>query len=303
MSQSLYEASIATSQISQINLKRVSEAVKGIEITLLTLKFILFFVNATCTARLNRRDINLNEYLNIICFTSKYLGNNNLYIISSAFVFCQALLTFVLFIPSEVIAFKFITCFNYRSNGLVVARSIIIILYVVMKAVEIVLIECKVRVTALTKRRAFICIRYAMWMVIFLPFLCIFILNVVLLAKLHAPLDLKIEPDNIYMGFFNEKEISAIQSGNFVINATLSNFRIVGRLSYLNRDHLCYYSYVEYPSHISYEIDCSHPQNQLLFEDCAINNKYKTIMAIHMSTFKSDSTEYPHYSCTIKIYT
>ena len=110
ISHSLFEASIATSLISQINLKRVSKAVKGIEITLLTLKFIVFIANPICTAYLYMRDKDLNEYLNMIFYTSKYLGNNNLYIISSAFVFCQALLTFVLFIPSEVIAFKFITC-------------------------------------------------------------------------------------------------------------------------------------------------------------------------------------------------
>ena len=288
---SLRESSVATGQMSRISLRNVSRAVIGIEITQATLMFILIWASLVVSSIFVEK-----SYMDAIRHARIHTGDENkLFYVACSVLWCRSALTLVLFIPSEVIAYTFMSCFNYTSNQTVVARALMIFLLAVLWAVNVVSIECEVSVTKYRRRRrrrrcsAFNLTRYVLWPLAFLPFLCIFLLNVVLLAKLRAPLDFKIEPDNIHMGFFNRAEIAAIQNGSFDA-AMMLDVRLVGRLIYLRKGDPAL------DEMYSFNINCSLKQNQLFFEDCAANNS----LTVYASYFKWDSSEYPYYTCVIK---
>ena len=137
-------------------------------------------------------------------------------------------LTSLLFVaPSEVIFFKFCTCFNFFNNDIVVARSnLVVVLGIFLLLVpslcffHVLLedgsIKCDAKLIAIP--------------VLILPTLAVIGMNAVLIKQLNNPLSKDIQPSNINMGFFDDKEFSSIQNGSFIRDSTFSQ-RLIGTLS------------------------------------------------------------------------
>jgi len=137
-------------------------------------------------------------------------------------------LTTLLFVaPSEVIFFKFCTCFNFFNNDIVVARSsLVIVLGFLLLLVPLLClfyvkfddgtIKCDAKLLTIP--------------VLLIPTLAIIGMNGALIYQLNAPLNQDIQPSNINMGFFDETEFSEIQNGSFTRDSMFDQ-RFVGTLS------------------------------------------------------------------------
>ena len=219
-------------------------------------------------------------------------------------IFLSGVMIFI--IVKEAVYFKFLSCFNFASNHLLVARSSVAVFFLVL------FIGWQFssyfypifKYSNVGDRSIDTCQTVFITIAIILGAVSI-ILNIILLSTLRATLSIDIKPENIKMGFFNQAEISSIMNGSFKKDYALDN-RFVGSLSdvvysknstYSHR--ICTYSrksgrtctYYYWHSY-SFEITCS-SETRSFYQDC---EKAKSLT---IQMFYLDEGLYPMYNCLI----
>ena len=139
----------------------------------------------------------------------------NCYLIFSLFIS-----NFIFNLIEEALFFKFVSCFNFRNNGFVIARSSLVILrqaILLFLGLLIPIIKIKIYLKK-SKRDEIASLLWPICMIFFfvIPSFVMIVLNLVLLARLKPQLNNNIEPSSIRMGFFNSTEINSIQMGTYM---------------------------------------------------------------------------------------
>ena len=155
------------------------------------------------------------------------------------FVLFMGLLVLLLMVPSEAIFLKFITCFNFYNNAIVIARSSLAIILACL--LSVVPLLCFLY-TILNDSPMKCDLKLFVIPLLVIPALAILGMNIVLINQLGAPLGQDIQPSNINMGFFNDNEISSIQNENYTKENTYDQ-RLVGTLSQILRSSDKTFSY------------------------------------------------------------
>ena len=219
------------------------------------------------------------------------------------------------FIVKETIMFKFITCYNYPTNSIIIARSFLVFIMVLFSTM------LSVRYLQSKSSPNFRILYFILIFILGSLMLAIFILNIVLLSMLNNPLANKIGPENIKIGYFNQTDINLILNGKYVKDNTYNN-RIIGTLSnviysnysyqqllstfgnviYSNYSYYKDFSYVSCSSKSSctynnlnfynFQIACT-SQNQAIYQDC-LNASSLTMKLKYL-----DFGPYPSYNCIV----
>jgi hypothetical protein len=218
----------------------------------------------------------------------------------------------ILFLTKEAILYKFIICFNYPDNGMVIARSslvfLITLIFVLAYFFHIFYMEQRNGNNPFSLKPNWLEILLTLFVGVLQ--IAIVILNIVLLASLKQPLGIKIGPSNIQLGYFNQNEINSIQSGVYLKDMSF-NDRFVGNLSEIiySKDRRyayrrCTYSYKSgttctyyYWHFYKYEIECN-DKAKTFYKDCATPQaKSLQINAIYL-----DDGPYPQYNCLVNTF-
>ncbi len=135
-------------------------------------------------------------------------------------------------------------------------------------------------------------------LILITPALVVIILNIVLLNKLTPQLNYYIQPSEIYMGYFNQAEISSIQNGTYTRDKYF-NTRIVGRLSNIifsdDKKFALEESCLEgctYLHSYTVELTCTN-ETQLFYKDC------EKAYSLTVDMKYIDSGQYPKYNCLV----
>ena len=224
------------------------------------------------------------------------------------FLLLLGLLNLLFNLISDALFYKFASCFNFPSNAIVVARSALMIVYMLflltISLIVIVyfLIKCKdssVENPGLT---------LLVTPLIILPSIVMFVLNCVLISKLNPQLNYYIQPSTIKVGFFNTAEISQIQSGTYTKTSTYDQQLIgnLGDIVFNSNKALAYKECTQdkngkqsctsyYVHKYLYQILCS-SQGVAFYTDC-LNSYSLTIQVNYL-----DSGPYPTYNCYTNTY-
>lgn len=242
------------------------------------------------------------------------IGRSDSFLIGNTVVLSS--ITCILIIIPESLTFKFISCFNYSNNHMVKARSSLAICLMLLIIFIIFYSWFRSQVRLSEYFNWLIKLSFCLFLII--PCLVVLALNIVLLVRLKPELTQKIDPSNIYMGFFNQSEIISIQKGDYVKDNYFSE-RIVGKLSDIINSELkksrtrCYTTYksdkngyetdttcvTNYTKYYFFKIDCAN-NNSLFLEDCSTNSSI--VVSLYFFTYEDDfqlTSEYPNYNCLI----
>ena len=193
---------------------------------------------------------------------------------------------------SETIFFEFTSCFYFPSNAIVVARSILVILLmIIIICFAVFTIVHFFLSTDKGKSGAFLAF------LLIPPSIVILYLNVILIPRLKPQLNYTFKESSLKLGFFNPIEMSQIQNGNYVKTSTFEQ-QIIGNLGDVtrstNKERVCSHkgcsSY--YLRKYLYQITCAN-QSVPFYKDC-VNASSLTIYVTYL-----DSGPYPSYNCLV----
>ena len=227
----------------------------------------------------------------------------NCYLIFSLFIS-----NFIFNLIEEALFFKFVSCFNFRNNGFVIARSSLVILrqaILLFLGLLIPIIKIKIYLKK-SKRDEIASLLWPICMIFFfvIPSFVMIVLNLVLLARLKPQLNNNIEPSSIRMGFFNSTEINSIQMGTYVKTETFSQ-QIIGNLSdilfsskrvFNHKSKSRSGSSLVYFKQYLYQINCTN-QSQLFFKDCFYSSNLTMDIRYDDYNLFEDRYLYPTYNC------
>lgn len=143
-------------------------------------------------------------------------------------IFYTTLTCLALLIPREAILFKFISCFNFSNNGVIIARASLTLLSMLL------LLLLSIKLVISDTKESSKCILTFFRIVAFVVSLCcvitIIMLNIFTLINLKSELKTEISPYKIDVGYFTKDEITKVEEGVFVKNSDFEK-RFVGKLS------------------------------------------------------------------------
>ena len=149
-------------------------------------------------------------------------------------IFSLFISNFIFNLIEEALFFKFVSCFNFRNNGFVIARSSLVILrQAILLCLGLLIPIIKIKnYLKKSKRDEIASLLWPICMIFFfvIPSIVMIVLNLVLLARLKPQLNNNIEPSSIRMGFFNSTEINSIQMGTYMKTDFYSH-QLIGNLS------------------------------------------------------------------------
>ena len=206
---------------------------------------------------------------------------------------CVFILNLALDLVCEVFFFKFTYCHNYVSNSIIIARSVLAILFVISQYANLGI--CCVYLVSEQDWRYFTHIGLSILFA--LGVTSMLVLNAILLAGLGPSLSNQIGPYNIQMGFFNSTEVGLIKNGTFTKNLDFES-RLVGRLGdaiYSSNQEFGYAHYrtVYYWHVYSFNIKCTN-QSRLFYADCDPENTTSLTVSYR---YLDDKSDYPSYKC------
>ena len=219
----------------------------------------------------------------------------------SSFSFCAIHLLFTL--PMEAIIYKFITCFNYSNNQIVIARSCMLILMILASGIGFIIQSARARNKDISVvDTVFLFKLYGVLFSTLAISSTLIGLNIAEMAKLKPQLNPPVGPSTIYMGFFNQTEISSIENNNFSLDSSTLKDRVVGNLGDIvysdnKRVHSQDCDENNYYLHFySFEIVCTNKQSEsVFFKDCQKNNA--SSLTVHLQYV--DDGAYPKYNCLV----
>lgn len=213
-------------------------------------------------------------------------------------IFYLSALVLLLLIPREAILYKFITCFNYSNNAIIIARaSLTFVLMIFLLALNVLYLaflreENEVHSSLLRVGRilAFI--------VTVCSVIAIVVLNILIIVNLKPQFNNDISPYNIDIGYFDKNDISNIESGLYVKDIHF-NKRVISKLSdviFSQNKKLAYRrcsknsctSY--YLRTLNVNIMCTN-ETVNFYKDCE-SASYLTIRMMYL-----DRGVYPSYNC------
>jgi hypothetical protein len=218
-------------------------------------------------------------------------------------------LIFLVYLIKEPLILKCFTCFNYSSNAIVIARSNLIFLLIFLFAIayflDLFAFENKTNRLESNLFILDICLAFLFTMLIS----AVVVINIILLLKTNESTDKAVGPNNIQIGFFNRKEVTAILDGTYPKNTDL-NRRLIGNLSdiifnknkvyasktcsYSGKSVSCAYYYWH---HFKYEIMCT-IENKQIYTDCL----YENAKSLYINAIYLDDGPYPSYNCLINTF-
>jgi len=220
-----------------------------------------------------------------------------------AFLICIFLINLLLVVPSEATLFLFMKCFNFYNNGLVIARSTLVIMSMVFLLVFPIFINSRFKTE----------IKSENWIVnlilnglIMMSALCVIYFNIRSLKNLRPQLNHFIQPSNIEMGYFDTSETVLLEKGNISVTNTKLAHRFIGKLSdVLSSPHKVFShrrcrntgkttTCTDYYMHTYIkEINCT-IENQEFYKDCP-----DALSIRHVVKYLDDGP-YPFYNCLVK---
>ena len=224
------------------------------------------------------------------------------------FLLLLGLLNLLFNLISDALFYKFSTCFNFSSNSIVIARSSLMIVYMVflltISLIVIVYFLVKFKDSSVENPGLTLLVTP----LIILPSIVMFVLNAVLISKLNPQLNYYIQPSTIKVGFFNTAEISQIQSGTYTKTSTYDQ-QLIGNLGDIIFSSNKAFAYQEctqdkngkqncisyYVHKYLYQILCS-SQGVAFYADCS--SSYSLTIQVNYL----DSGPYPSYNCYINTY-
>ena len=184
---------------------------------------------------------------------------------------------FIFNLIAEALFFKFVSCFNFTNNAIVIVRSCLVI---ATQTLALKILIDLLRILKISKENMKTLL-VSICLIIFLsiPSIVIIVLNGVLIAHLKPQLNYNIEPTSIGMGFFNSTEINSIQMGTYMKTNFYSQ-QIIGNLGDVLFSSKRVFSHKEkqcekggcswvniYLKQYLYEINCTN-QSLLFYKDC-----------------------------------
>jgi hypothetical protein len=219
------------------------------------------------------------------------------------FLICIFLINLLLVVPSETILFLFMNCFNFYNNGMVIARSTLVIISMVFLFVFPIFINSRFR--TLTKSENWI-VNLILNGFIMISALCVISFNIILLKNLRPQLNHFIQPSNIDMGYFDTSETVLLEKDNLSVTNSKLAHRFIGKLSDVIYSPNKVFSYrrcrntgkttscTDYYMHTYIkEINCT-AENQEFYKDC------QDALSIRHVVKYLDDGPYPFYNCLVK---
>ena len=222
-----------------------------------------------------------------------------------------ALVHLLLTLPSEAIIYKFVSCFNYTNNDLVVARSCMLILLMLASLVALLVNSFFQRENNSTSSNFSELFKSGLPLAIsLLVGITLVSLNIATMAKLRPQLGLDIQPSSLLMGYLNQTEISHLETkGTSGVSLDLSGDRLLGNLGDIvfssnkrlysrqcsgsGKSRSCTNYYVHY--YVS-EVECATRQPQSVFyADCQVGGASTLTVFLRYI----DSGDYPTYRCVV----
>lgn len=209
-------------------------------------------------------------------------------------------------VPREAIVYKFITCFNYTNNSVIIARSTLAFVLVFL----IFLASIRYLFTKADYSTSYkdSCIKITGFILTILTLATVLVLNILVLVNLKSELKSDISPSNIDIGFFSSSEIAQINLGQFSKDSNF-NMRVIAKLSdiiYSENKQLAFSdcssscsgkscsTYCEdyYLRTLIIQIACN-SESRLVYGEC----KNTSLAHLNIVLKYLDGSGYPSYNC------
>ena len=261
---------------------------------------IVIFTNIILTASIAKHEYNrqfsMDEYFlgAIYIFLIQLCLMILSFIISDHSITIFNLMVIALILPSEIINYKFLSCFNYSKTEMVI-RSMLLIAVMVFSILA-------------TFKRDNNLVVFKFSFLSFLSFavsLVLIVINIKLLYMFTASnSSYSIMQSEINLGFFSQFEIDAIRNGSLIEDQTF-NDRIIGNLeeiapirsSPLN-DYINGLLFYTNEKKITFDIECSN-KTKVLFKDCLDTDVKSLRVILKYLKNKSPILTYPNYNCYV----
>jgi hypothetical protein len=270
---------------------------------------IIILANILLTASVAKHEYNRQFSMdeNFLCVV--YIGLFQICFMVLSFIFSEHkiaifnLITFVLILPSELINYKFYSCFTTTQTEILIARSILVIFlisFVILRSLFTSMKEMDNLIKIKNQILTFLA---------FISSLVIIFLNIKMLYVFIASSNSSslFKTSQIQIGFFNRVEFNLIEKGIYIQDDSFYH-RIVGSLSEVmsfrnqNEEFTRFddniFNDLNFYSHekkLVFTIECSN-KTRVIFNDC-IDADSKNLKIILKYSRSGDP--YPSYNCYI----